>query len=161
MKEPPTFRVIFTVGGVILALALWLFAPDEPAPAVAEEFPPLPQHPVLVPEVPGTVKFAGQLPEVRMSFASQTPTGNGVRAVAGNGEFLGTAVLVAVPDAAHKIAYLRGTDPRAVQYLQETRAAHEQLVVDAGPKNVDMSNVTAKNSLFSHGRRVPVAVEPK
>jgi hypothetical protein len=83
------------------------------------------------------------------------PSGKGVSVINRNGQYKTSHMLVAVPDQFHEIHYLPGSDPRAVKYLEETRAAHKQTAFDNTPSNADLSSVSiGRNALSSQGKQI-------
>jgi len=66
------------------------------------------------------------------------------------------SVEVAVPDRFGKVQFLKGTDTRAVEYLESVREKQAAVVVDNGPLDVDLGTVPRPGSLG--GRRVKIPV---
>jgi hypothetical protein len=145
----PKLGVIVFAGLAISALTLRFFAISEPVPA------PIKQPPHLVSPPP-------RVTEARETFAPRMPSGKGVAVIAGNGDYNTNHILVAVPDQFHKIHYLPGSDPRAVKYLSEMQAAHEQTAFDNGPGGADLSSVPLmRDALSSQQKHLGVDVGEK
>lgn len=146
----------FKLGLIILgatavsALVIRFYVSSEPAPAPRQESPP----PLPRPQ--------SDVAESRVSFAPRMPSGKGISVINRNGQYKTSHMLVAVPDQFHEIRYLPGTDPRAVKYLEETRAAHIQTSFDNTPSNADLSSVpTGRNALSSQGKQIRVTTDKK
>lgn len=93
--------------------------------------------------------------DIAATFAARMPTGGGESVVASNGQYRLNAIRVAVPNGYKSLRYLSGTDPAAIQYLADTRAAEQKLSVDNGPLNVDTSGMAPANSGKSKRVAVP------
>jgi hypothetical protein len=148
MENLPKLGVIFLGACAISALTFRLFFVSEPAPAPIKQ-------------IPHSESPAPRVAEVRETFAPRMPSGKGVAVIAGDGDYNASHVLVAVPDQFHVIHYLTGTDPRAMKYLSEMRAAHEQATFDDNPRNADLSSVPTRNFISTQGKRIGVDVREK
>ncbi len=156
MKTSPTdnlpkFAILIFTALVIAAVLLRFFTPSEPisVPTMAA-CPPSKERPSPAAAV-----------ELRETFAGRMPSGRGVAVVAGSGEYNASHVLVAVPDAFQHLQYLPGSDPRAVKYLSETRAAQEHATnIDDTPRDADISSVSVgRDALSSQAKQIGVSAD--
>ncbi len=138
MKNLPKIGAIVFSALAICAVANHFLLVDEPSKA--QVTPPRPITHATPPP---------RETEARETFASSMPTGRGAKIVASNGDFNTSHILVAVPDQFHKIQYLRGSDPRAVKYLAQAKAEHEQTGFDGGPNEADLDAVPLKREALS------------
>jgi hypothetical protein len=155
MKELPSNRVLLIVGGVIFAIMLWLTAGNKTMPEQNVTLARI-ENSAPKPATTETHEFVEHQSDVPVTYTQRMPSG-GISVVTSSGNFNGSAVHVAVPDRFHKIQYLAGTDPQAVEYLKEKKAEHDQMVVDNGPMDVDLGAMSA--SLSTRSRKLAAHVE--
>ncbi len=141
---------VITLGAIALsALAIRLYISNEPAPAPFQPAQPLPSP-------------RPRVAESRETFVPRIPSGRGVAVINRNGQYQTSHILVAVPDQFREIRYLPGSDPRAIKYLEETRAAQKQTTLDNTPRNIDLSSVSlGRDALSSQGKQIRVQVDQK
>lgn len=141
-------------GSLVLALAVWMISRPEPEPYRAA--PSASARQLMTAAAPAPPADD----QARVEYVSQMPTGAGVTVVAGNGQYVGDAVLLAVPDDFGAIKYLPRNDPRAVHYAEAQQLEHERVTLDAGPKEVNLGSITVKNSVTARRRGVPINRKP-
>ena len=160
MKPMTTHRAHQLRGSAVASLAIWLFAGCNPVKEV-ETSTPRQKNQVSEPVATEIENPNDQAPSVPVSYASRMPSGPGVSVISSSGNFIGSAIQVAVPDEFNKVRYLPGNDPLAVAYLQEKREEQEKALFDAGPKDVDLSAMAAKRSTSGHSRKIAVQVKSR
>jgi len=156
MNHPVDFRVVLVSAAAILLLALRLLRFDQ-SPSAPNAESRQPEAVAPVPSAESTPEPDGKpVADAGATFAPRMQGNYGVSVIASNGQYRANAVRVAVPNAFHDLQYLPGTDPAAVKYLEDARAAEEKLTMDYGPANADMSSLPPPGA--NQAKRVAVTV---
>ncbi|HEY2799357.1 MAG TPA: hypothetical protein VGI85_02090 [Chthoniobacterales bacterium] len=144
------FRSALIAGGcVLIALAGMFFHSSAPAPASARSAPPAKKHPV---EKAGSTSWASGA-EPRVTFAHTMPRARGSQIFDNTGMPNLEMIKVAIPDDAGHVRFVRGSDPEAIAYLQETKAEQKRLVLDTGPADVSLSEIADLGPLKGRATR--------
>lgn len=154
--NPSPWLVVSLCAAVTMALVLWLHGRPDPAPFRPAPVAVTAASPAVVP----ARSPSWMADEPRVEYAPRMPMGPGVAVVDGNGQFIGDAVRVAVPDGHGQLQFLPNNDPRAIRYDEEQRAEHSRVIQDEGPRDVDIRAITVKNSVTARQRSVPVIPKP-
>jgi hypothetical protein len=157
MNDSIDFRVVVIAAAGILVLALCMFERNR-APSEGDDSLPLPKIAASVPPPAASSENGEKRPDSGSSYAAPARMA-GVSVVASNGQYSLNAIHVAVPGAYNEVEHLSGTDPKAIQYLQERDAAHAQLAVDNGPLDVDTSLLPPPGTFSNQVKRVGVKVK--
>jgi len=142
MSNSVDYRIVLVCAAAILLLALRFLRLDQ-SPAAPDPGQP---HQEVAASDPSPATSSGPDEKPAYSGGSQAvftprmPINNSVNIVANNGQYRLNSVRVAVPNAFHDLQYLPGTDPAAVKYLDDTRAAEQKLTMDNGPLDADTSS---------------------
>lgn len=159
--KPLTTHSILRLGSyAAAALTVWLFAGCKPEQE-AETRTPRQKNPVPATVATEIENPNYQAPSARVSYAARMPSGAGASVISTSGNFIGSAIQVAVPDQYNKVKYLPGNDPVAIAYLKEKREEQEKTLFDAGPKDVDMTAMVAKRSISGHSRKIAAQVRDR
>jgi ABC-type uncharacterized transport system permease subunit len=111
----------------------------------------------IVPK-PQTPEQAAALANRPVSFSASPAADGGTPIINSDGRMNMEFVQVAVPGPFGKVEFVKGTDKRAIEYLEKVKEQESQVIVDNGPLDVDVGSVPNKanfNGLV--GRRVKMA----
>jgi hypothetical protein len=154
MKHSVDYRVVLVGAIAMLLFALRFLRFDHSPPAVDATAP--------VADAAAPAPLAVETPQAQepasgygAGFIPARPVNNSIRVIASNGQYCANAVRVAVRNEFHDLQYLSGTDPAAVKYLADTRAAEQKLTMDYGPANADTSSLPPPG--VSQAKRVEIA----
>lgn len=145
-------------GCVLLALVGLLLPSRSPAPPPAASAPPA-TTPVEK-AAPSSSWAPGAEP--RVTFAHTMPRTQGTQIFNNTGTPNPDMIMVAIPDGAKGVRFVRGSDPAAVHYIAETKAEQGRLTFDSGPADVDTGEIANYGPLKGRAtRRVRLGSDPK
>jgi hypothetical protein len=155
MSDSVDFRVVVIAAAAIFVLGVFVLDSGQ-SPSPGDYGPAKPAIAATAP-APEPSSENGERPAD--SAPAYVPRMPGVSVVLSNGKYSLNAVHVAIPGSFNEVEHLSGTDPKAVQYLEDREAAHAQLALDNGPLNVDTSSLPPPGTFSNQVKRVGVMVK--